>query len=229
MIVTESKPLEQVLKQTERDKKLFVLGCGGCADVCQTGVANSIGKLAEELVKSGKEITGSVVIDFLCNKVLAVSRLENYTREISKADAVLILSCGIGVQAVSKVIPKAVHPALNTISMGGFPGVWPSTERCNECGDCVLSITGGICPVTACAKSLMNGSCGGSSKGECEVEKGRECGWAQIYDRLKSLGRLDNLKKFNTPRDYSRFTPDNKFRKSRYWAVDAEVIDEPVK
>jgi len=229
MIVTESKPIEQVLEQTSQDKKLFLLGCGGCADVCQVNMTNSIGELSQKLAGSNKEITGTVVIDFLCNKVLIASRLQNYAEKIANADAVLVLSCGIGVQAASKVIPKPTHPGLNTISMGGFPGLWPSTERCMECGDCVLSITGGICPVTACAKSLMNGACGGSCDNECEVEKGRECGWAAIYDRLKSVGRLDNLKRICTPRDYSKFSPDNKRRQSEYWTVDGEIANEPVK
>ncbi len=229
MIVTESKPVEQILEQTSQDKKLFLLGCGGCADVCQTNVTNSIGDLAKKLTESGKEVTGWVVIDFLCNKVLIASRLQSYLEKISNADAVLILSCGIGVQAVSKVVPRPAHPALNTISMGGFPGVWPSTERCAECGDCVLSLTAGICPVTTCAKSLMNGACGGSSEGECEVEKKRECGWALIYDRLKSLGREDNLKRISTPRDYGKFSPDNKRRQSEHWTVDGELADEPIK
>jgi len=220
MIVTEQKPIEQILEQTGQDKKLFLLACGGCADVCQTDAAKSLDTIADELKKAGKENAGTAKVDFLCNKVLIASRLNNYVEKISQADAVVVLSCGIGVQAVSKVVPKPAHPALNTVYMGGFPGLWPSTERCAECGDCVLSLTGGICPVTTCAKSLSTGACGGSSEGECEVEKGRECGWASIYERLKEIGRLDNLKKFSAPRDYSKFRPDNKRRESKYWAVD---------
>jgi len=114
----------------------------------------------------------------------------------------LVLSCGIGVQAVSNVVNKTVRPALNTMSLGGFQGLWPSEERCGQCGDCVLDLTGGICPITRCAKSLLNGPCGGSSNGKCEISKDIDCAWHLIIERLEALGELDRIKPIEMYKDW---------------------------
>ena len=160
------------------------------------------------------------MIDFLCNKVLVSMRLSRYANELKEMDSLLILTCGIGVQAVSNVVEKVIHPALNTISLGGFQGLWPSEERCDQCGDCVLDLTGGICPVTSCTKSLLNGPCGGASKGKCEVDPERDCGWERIYNRLKTRGCLENLKKYHEPRDYNKMLPSSDLRKTPYYDLE---------
>jgi len=137
----------------------------------------------------------------------------------------VVLSCGVGVQAVSAVVEQPTYPANDSISLGGLSGVWRSDERCATCGNCVLEYTGGICPVTMCAKGLLNGPCGGSQNGECEVEPGRPCGWMLIYERLKQLNRVERLKEFVPPRDYSKMLPHREVRESRFWALEREGGD----
>jgi electron transport complex protein RnfC len=222
MLVTEPKPKEELLENIKGEKKVFILACGGCAEVCSTGGMKAAEELKKTLVENGKEVTGVVEIDFICNKVLVATRLERFIDPIREADSVLVMSCGVGVQAVANVIDKITHPTSNTISMGGFQGVWTSAERCAECGDCLLDMTGGICPITGCSKSLVNGPCGGSSNDECEVEKERKCGWVRIYERLKSVDKLDNLTKVNKPRDFEKMWPKKDKRQTPYWSVDTE-------
>ena len=157
MLVTEKKKLEEILDMIKDDKNIFLLSCNGCPEACETGGEKEMLKLKEELEKAGKKVVGQAVIDFICNKVLVNTRLMRHVENLKKADSVLVLSCGIGVQATSKVLDKTVYPALDTLSMGGFQGLWPSDERCDQCGDCLLDITGGVCPITFCTKSLLNG------------------------------------------------------------------------
>lgn len=220
MIVTEKKPITEILESLGEEKNIFLLGCNGCAEVCETGGETAVLAMKEELEKAGISITGQAVIDFLCNKVLINMRLSRYANKLEKADAVLVLTCGIGVQAVATVVEKVIHPALNTISLGGFQGLWPSAERCEQCGDCVLDMTGGICPVTSCTKGLLNGPCGGSSEGKCEVDPERDCGWEKIYYRLKTLGRTENLKKYRKPRDYNKMLPSPELRTTPFYDME---------
>lgn len=217
MIVTEKKPLNEILDSLENEKRIFLLGCNGCAEVCETGGEAEVLAMKEELEKAGKTIVGQASVDFLCNKILVSMRLLRYANEIKEMDSMLILTCGIGVQAVASVVGKVTHPALNTISLGGFQGLWPSDERCGQCGDCVLDLTGGICPITNCAKELLNGSCGGAREGKCEVDREKDCGWDRIYRRLDSIGRLDNLKVFRKPRDYNKMIPSAELRKTYFY------------
>ena len=114
---------------------------------------------------------------------------------IDEADGVLVLSCGVGVQTVSELLDgKAVYAGCDTVRLPGFQGVTPLEYDCGQCGECYLSLTGGICPITACSKSLVNGQCGGSRNGKCEVDQNMECGWERIYRRLEAVGRLDAIK-----------------------------------
>ena len=217
MIVTEKKPLEEILESIGDDRKIFLLGCNGCADVCDTGGEAAVAGMKAALEEAGKTVVGQASIDFLCNKILVSMRLLRYTDELKEMDSMLILTCGIGVQAVASVVGKVTHPALNTISLGGFQGLWPSDERCGECGDCVLDTTGGICPITSCAKSLLNGQCGGAREGKCEVDREKDCGWEKIYRRLKEIGRLDNLKPQKNPREYNKMIPPAELRGTYFY------------
>ena len=220
MIVTEKKPITEILESLGEEKNIFLLGCNGCAEVCETGGETALLEMKEELEKAGKTITGQVLIDFLCNKVLINMRLIRHTNALEKANSILVLTCGIGVQAVSTVVEKVIHPGLNTLSLGGFQGLWPSEERCDQCGECVLDMTCGICPVTSCTKGLLNGPCGGASQGKCEVDPERECGWERIYNRLKTLGRIENLKKYRKPRDYNKMLPSQELRTTSFYDIE---------
>jgi ferredoxin len=221
MLFTENKPIEEVLESLGKEKNVFLLVCNGCAEACETGGEKALSAMKTELEKSGKNVTGTALVDFICNKVLVATRLAREMDKIKRADSVMVLSCGIGVQAVSKVIDKAVHPAANTVSLGGLQGLWPSEERCQACGDCALDYTGGICPITFCAKGLLNGPCGGAKDGKCEVDSEKECGWQLIYERLQKVGRLKNFGKIRKPRDHSKMLPSGQLRKTTFYDIES--------
>jgi hypothetical protein len=220
MLFTKDKPLDEVLESLGTEKNIFLLACNGCAEACETGGEKALSAMKVEVEKAGKNVTGTCLVDFLCNKVLVTTRLARETDKIKQSDSLLVLTCGIGVQAVAKVVNKVVHPADNTVSLGGLQGLWPADERCEACGDCALDYTGGICPITSCAKSLLNGPCGGAQDGKCEVDSEKECGWQLIYERLEKVRRLENLKKIHTPRDHSKMLPSSELRKTSFYDLE---------
>ncbi|MEE9370136.1 MAG: methylenetetrahydrofolate reductase C-terminal domain-containing protein [Sedimentisphaerales bacterium] len=220
MIFTENKPIGEILESLGAEKNIYLLVCNGCAEVCETGGEKALSAIKAELEKAGKNVTGTALVDFLCNKILVVTRLAREMDKLKQADSILVMTCGVGVQAVSKVVDTVVHPGANTVSLGGLQGLWPSDERCQACGDCVLDYTGGICPVTSCAKELLNGPCGGAEDGKCEVDPERDCGWLKIYERLEKVGRLENLKKVHKPRDHSKMLPSQDLRKTSFYDLE---------
>jgi hypothetical protein len=226
MIVTERKPIEELAAMFAGEKGTYLVACGGCPVGHQTGDEACLAQLEADLQAQGVKVLGRTSVDFLCNKALVALRLMRVLNELQAADSLLIVSCGIGVQAVATTVDKPVHPAMNTVSMGGFQGLWPSEERCGQCGDCNLDLTGGICPVVFCSKGLLNGSCGGSDKGKCEVNADIPCGWTLIYERLKKTGRLDRLSKLNIRknRDLMRVGPER--RRGTIWALET-IPPEP--
>jgi ferredoxin len=220
MLYTENKPIEEILQSLDAESNIFLLGCNGCAEACQTGGQEALSAMKAELEKASKKVTGVCLVDFLCNKMLVTTRLFRHMGKLQQSDSILVLTCGIGVQAVSKVVDKVVHPAANTVSLGGLQGLWPSDERCQACGDCALDYTGGICPITFCAKNLLNGPCGGAKDRKCEVDSEKDCGWQLIYERLKSIGRLDNLKKVHSARDHSKMLPSSELRRKSFYDIE---------
>ena len=204
MILSEQKPFEEILGYLEGEKSVFILGCNGCAQSSGSGGPAQVEEMKNRLMEAGKKITGTKVIDFLCEKALVKSGLRGKVDQVAAADSVLIMTCGIGVQAVAASINKVCHPACNTVNLGGSRGEWQGSERCQECGQCLLDYTGGVCPITACTKSLVSGACGGASEGKCELSPDRDCGWELIYNRLKSKGQLDKLNVFIDPLDHGK-------------------------
>jgi len=204
MIISEQKPFEEILGYMEGEKSVFILGCNGCAQSSGSGGPVQVEEMKKKLEEAGKEVTGTKVIDFLCEKALVKSGLRGKINEVAAADSILIMTCGIGVQAVATSVNKVCHPACNTVNLGGSRGEWQGSERCQECGQCLLDYTGGICPITACTKSLVSGACGGASKGKCELSPDRDCGWELIYNRLKAKGQLDKLNAIKNPLDHSK-------------------------
>ena len=190
MLITELKAKETIKSLVSG--KVFIINCHGCKEVRFPEEAAK--ELQKELVAEGV-VTGIFTTDYICNVENLKLRLEKRQAEIDAADMVLVFSCGVGVQTVAEYLgDKKVFAACDTFPLPGFQGVTPLEYDCKQCGECYLNITGGICPITACSKSLVNGQCGGSKDGKCEVDPGMECGWERIYRRLAQLGRLDVLK-----------------------------------
>ena len=204
MIVAERKPFDQIWDSVKDCKSLLVLGCGTCVAVCEAGGEKEVGLLASELRMKAKlenkpiEI-GEATIERQCDREFFDS-----IRDLSKKyDVILSMACGAGVQYSSEVLePIRLVPALNTrfIGVAQEEGMWG--ERCRACGSCVVGEYGGICPVTICAKSLLNGPCGGSKNGKCEAGQDKDCAWVLIYNRLKKQNRLDKLRTLTGLRDY---------------------------
>ena len=203
MLISEQKPLEEILSYLDGDKSIFLIGCKGCAEGWGSGGEKQVAEMKNTLQERGKAISGSVVVDMLCDSTLTKLKLRSYKKEIAAADSILVLTDGAGVQTVAELVDKVVHPGCNTLSSGGAHAEWKEAERCLECGDCMLEFTGGICPIARCSKHLLNGPCGGSQGGKCEVDADIPCVWQQIFDRLAKLGQLDKLERLVTPKDWS--------------------------
>ena len=228
MLVSQMKTVDEVAGLLDGCAKVFLVGCDGCAEVCKTAGRETVAQFGKTLEERGKKIVGTTNVDFLCNRVLTGTRLVRNADQINEADALLVFSCGIGVQAVGGVVDKPVVPAANTVSMGGSHGLWPGEEKCAQCGDCLLGLTGGICPITGCSKSLVNGQCGGTGyDGSCEVSKDHPCGWKLIYDRLKELGRLDDMRKLQAPRDHRKWMIPDAIRRTVRYALEVGAQEPP--
>jgi hypothetical protein len=203
MLISEQKPFEEILSYLDGDKNIFLIGCKGCAEGWGSGGEKQVAEMGKSLREQGKTIAGSVVVDMLCDSALIRLKLRTYKKEIAAADSILVLTDGAGVQTVAELVNKVVHPGCNTLSSGGAHAEWKEAERCLECGDCVLEFTGGICPIARCSKHLLNGPCGGSQGGKCEVDPDIPCVWQEIVDRLTNLGQLDKLERLVTPKNWS--------------------------
>ena len=190
MLITELKATETIL--SEITGKVFIINCHGCREI---RFPEAEAEAFERELIAGGVVTGVITTDYICNPENLDLRLAKFAAEIEAADVILVLSCGVGVQTVAGKFPgKKVVAACDTYHLPGYQGVTPLEHDCKQCGECFLNITGGICPLTACSKSLVNGQCGGAKNGKCEVDPNMECGWERIYQRLKKVGRLDALK-----------------------------------
>ena len=221
MIISKQKPFPEILESLEGEQRIFLVGCKGCAEACHTGGEAQVLEMKQKLEEEGKSVVGHSMVDFLCDKALVKLRLKTHEEEIIDADSLLVMTCGIGVQATAAVVDRITHPACNTINVGGSRGEWRGEERCLECGECLLEYTGGICPLTACTKSLINGPCGGAKNGKCEFEpETRDCGWHLIYERLKKLNHLDRMRTVLGAKDWSKMRPPRDLRTTIMWALE---------
>lgn len=190
MLITKQKSREDL--QSLLPEKVFILLCNGCKEVFFP--EQEIEKLISEFLAADK-VTGVLTADYICNPENLSLRLKRRRPMIDEAGGVLVFSCGVGMQTVAELLGgKAVYAGCDTIRLPGFQGVTPLEYDCGQCGECYLNLTGGICPITACSKSLVNGQCGGAQNGRCEVDPDMECGWERIYRRLEAVGRLDAVK-----------------------------------
>jgi ferredoxin len=198
--ITRQKSLEEIEQQLEHLERVYIIGCGTCTTMTRTGGREEVLDMKERLQGMGKMVTGWTVIPTACDEMTEVSLAEN-NGAIQSAECLLIMSCALGVQKIASYVRKPVIPALDTLFIGVEDGPGYFHEACDQCGKCVLGYTAGICPITACHKGLLNGPCGGTNNGKCEVDKNKDCAWTLIYERLKEQGRLDLMRKYQPVRN----------------------------
>ncbi len=205
MIITKQKDKKIILDYLKQDKAVFIAGCAQCAVVCKTGGEEEIAGMKEFLQKHDKTVTGTCMVDVPCHLVKTKKMFQQHRAEIDKADAILVMACGDGVQSIMEGTKgKKVHPALDTLFLGEVAPGGVFLQKCSLCAECVLDETGGLCPVTLCPKGLLNGPCGGAKEKKCEVNKDTDCVWIKIYERLDTLKQLDKMRKIQPARDNSK-------------------------
>ncbi|MFH2094020.1 MAG: methylenetetrahydrofolate reductase C-terminal domain-containing protein [Pseudomonadota bacterium] len=205
MIIAEKKPIEEIIDEVKAFKRILILGCNECVTVCEAGGKKEVEILASALrmyfiTQGDEKVISEQTLERQCDH----EYLEEIRPRIDEYDAIISLACGVGVQfAAEKYLTTPLIPGVNTICLGANEdrGLW--TERCQACGACILARTGGICPVSRCAKRLMNGPCGGSTNGKCELGKDVDCAWQLIIDRLKALDKLDDYEKVAPIKNWS--------------------------
>ena len=198
--ITKQKPLEEIQQQLEGLGRVYIIGCGTCTTMTRTGGDEEVLAMRERLQGLGKMVTGSTVIPTACDEMSAVSVREN-NQAIQNANCILVMTCALGIQKVGSYLTKPVIPALDTLFIGLEDSPGNFHEVCAQCGHCIIGSTAGICPITACHKHLLNGPCGGTNNGKCEVDKTKDCAWTLIYQRLKEQGRLDLMRKYQPIRN----------------------------
>ena len=200
--VTEQKPPEEIMQYLEKCQSVYLIGCGTCATICHTGGKSEVLEMKDKLEAAGKNVTGWMVIPTACDE-LTRDALRESAEAVNAADCILVMSCAFGVQTVALHANNPVYPALNTLFIGQEESPGHFIEICLQCGNCILGRTAAICPLVRCAKSLLNGPCGGSVEGKCEISPDIPCAWQLIIDRLQELGQLEKLDEIVPPRDWS--------------------------
>jgi ferredoxin len=209
--ITRQKTEEEIDRLLEGFGRIFIIGCGTCTTLTKTGGEPEVRAMGEQLLGKGKLVTGEVVLPVACDN-LTGKAMGEYGQHIDQADALLIMTCAFGVQTIARQVNKTVIPALDTLFIGKEKGIGEFDEICTQCGTCVLGETGGICPVTSCHKGLVNGPCGGTNNGKCEIDPEKDCAWTLIYNRLKDLGRLDLMRTYQKPRNHQGEPSPGKFK-----------------
>ncbi|MBA3011159.1 MAG: methylenetetrahydrofolate reductase C-terminal domain-containing protein [Proteobacteria bacterium] len=205
MITGSQKPLKEIATLVEPYERILILGCGTCVKTCFAGGEDEVAVLASALRLYFKKNYKMVAIDELTIERQCENEfIQEASFKAGQNDAILSLACGAGVQALAKRFAKSpVLPGVNTTFIGiqESPGIF--TEECSGCGNCGLAVFGGICPLTRCSKKLLNGPCGGSCRGKCEIDADTDCAWQLIIDRMTLLGQLDNLATYIPPKNWS--------------------------
>ena len=199
--ITQKKPEEEIERLLEGINRIFIIGCGTCVTLTRTGGAPEVSDMRKNLTKKAKMITGDAVVPVACDN-LTNEFLSEFGSPIDQADSLLVMTCAFGVQTIARQVKKMVIPALDTLFIGKETAVGQFDEICTQCGTCIIGETGGICPVTNCHKGLVNGPCGGTNNGKCEIDSNKDCVWTLIYNRLKEMDRVDSMKKFQQPRNH---------------------------
>jgi len=212
MIISQQKPREELIASLKEYHKIFLVGCGECATTCKSGGQPELSKMQVDLEAKGKTVTGFCIPSAPCVAAQIKMELAKNMKALREAEAVVVLACGLGVQSVkdNNRFAQAIIPANNTMFGAVMDAQGNFYEKCSMCGECVLDVTEGICPVTLCAKGLLNGPCGGMNKGKCEVDNQKDCAWVLIYKELEKNNKLESLRKIRLPRDYEKSSKPHK-------------------
>src|SRR3990172_9312731 len=223
MIIKKKRDFEELTENLKNYNRFFLLGCSECATLCGTGGEPELKDMKEALEALGKEVTGTFVAKTGCQVLGTKVELKPFKDALDKSDCILVMSCGAGTQAAVELYEdKPVYATNDTLFLGNMTRYQMFDERCSLCGKCILDKTGGICPITRCAKGLINGPCGGSREGRCEVSKDTPCAWQQIYSRLTKLNLLNSLKEISQPKT-------KPVRPRRQIPEDLKLKKEPIK
>lgn len=199
--ITQLKNQEEIDRLLDGCARIFIMGCGTCTTMTHTGGEAEVAAMKDTLSGSGKMVTGTVTVPVACDNLTSEILVE-HGEMIEQADALLVMSCAFGVQTVARQLKHMVIPALDTLFIGKETVGGEYNEVCIQCGTCVIGETGGICPVTSCHKGLVNGPCGGTDNGKCEIDKNKACAWTAIYTRLSELGKLNLMRSLQKPRNF---------------------------
>lgn len=204
MIITKQKEFNDLLNSID-DGPVFIIGCNECATLCHTGGEEEVLEMQDALENKNINVTGWVVLEPACHLNNDKRLLKSHRKETDKTKKILVLACGNGVQTVSEIFEdKDVISGTDTLFLGEIKRVTEFDKRCEMCGECLLDLFGNFCPIARCPKSMLNGPCGGSKEGKCEVDPDIDCIWDVIYKRLKEKGQLNRLKEIQKPKDWSR-------------------------
>ncbi len=212
--ITKPKSKEEIDRLLDGLNRVFIIGCGTCVTLTHTGGMPEVATMRDALLDSGKLVTGEVVVPVACDN-LTSEILGEEMGKIEQADVLLIMTCAFGVQTISSQLKRMVVPALDTLFIGKESASGQFNEICIQCGTCIIGETGGICPVTSCHKGLVNGPCGGTNQGKCEIPNNKDCAWTLIYNRLSELDRLDSMRKLQNPRNFLGEPSPGKFEVSK--------------
>jgi ferredoxin len=217
LIVAEAKPFSEIMDMIGAYNRILVAGCGTCVAVCLSGGEREANLLASKLRlanngKPGFEVS-SATVERQCDREF----LELFREPVEQVEAVVSLACGAGIQFLAETYPNIpVFPGVNTSFIGVAEGAGVWTEKCRSCNQCFLGLTGGICPVTMCAKSLLNGPCGGPNNGKCETDSEKDCAWVKIIERMSAQSRLETLTAIVSPRQHNLSKHPGKITKPEY-------------
>jgi hypothetical protein len=216
MIVTQEKEFSEVVRSLRNYKRLFLVGCGECAATAKTGGQEELERAKKALEAQGKVVTGFCIPSAPCMAPQVKAELAKNAKALRDSDAIVVFSCGLGVQSVkdNDRMGHAVIPALDSVCGAVMDANGAFIEKCSMCAECVLDTTAGICPVTLCPKGLLNGPCGGVSQGKCEVDKDKDCAWVLIYNELGKKNELDKMREIKKPRDFKKSTRPHRFPKT---------------
>jgi ferredoxin len=208
MVKGKRKPFQEIKDMLKNHRKVLNVGCGGCVSVCYAGGQKEVQTLNDQLNASFKQNDAPVRVEgYTVERQCNMDLIAELDRIAHNYDALMSMACGAGCQYLAERFPDIpVYPAINTMFIGVDKEIGIFEERCRACGNCVLGVTGGICPVTRCAKGLFNGPCGGTNLTSCEVNKDIPCAWLDIYERLKEIGQLDKILQFKEPMEWRNTT-----------------------